>query len=248
MSIFIHSHDFTSGTSSDGTWQFGQSIKGNYKVDAQVMDTQDFPWLFAGQNTMVMRIHDPMNDLIYATFQIDFNPTIGLISDIATIATQMVNEIQGAIEAAAVDAPYAARTVSESHDPHSIVFHFDNDPVDILWQGDISPPYYSTINPSLGKSSTTPDELAIRDLTIDTSEMVTDPKFLEVYIEESSTEIINTHETHPTLLFSTRDSEFTGQTFEIRNETTELTIGVHKMGSVLPLPLTGQWYLMISPF
>lgn len=249
MSVFIHSYDHTSGTSSNGTWEFGQSIKGNYKVDAQSMDTQDYPWMWLGQDTMVFQIHDPMNLNATTTFPVTFDPSLGMESDINVIASTMESVIQAYIDLAAVTDPYAARTITAnvSTENQTIAFIIDNDPIDVLWEGFPMGPYYSTLNNSVGKADAL-NELAVLDFTISTVDMVTNPRFLEVYIAESATQYINTHDTDPTLLFSTRDSEFTGQTFEIRNETTDLNIQIKKMGSDQVLPLTGQWYLVITPY
>jgi hypothetical protein len=252
MSIFIHSSDYTSGNSSDGLWEFGVTLKGNYKVVSQVMDTQDYPWMLASQNQMVLQIHDPMNHSIFTNFPVFLDyATIGIITDLQTIADSITTSIQDRIDivAALPGDSYAARTVTNSIDTSNgtMTFHFD-DIVDVLWQGDGSHTFASTCNTALGKTPETPNENDITDLVISTATMVIDPKFLEVYIDESVTEIYNTHDTFPTLLFSTRDTEFTGQTFEIRNETTHLSIGIYKMGSLVPIPLSGQWYLMISPF
>lgn len=246
MAIFIHSYDFSSGNSSNGTWEFGRTLRGNYRVDAQSMDTQTYPWMWTGQDTIVLRIHDPGNVIDSVEFPVTFPSAIGLMSDKTEILNAMIAVIQVEIDTQALTEPYVARTVSGSVDPdnQSLVFVFDDDPVDVMWA---SEEFDSTLNASVGKVGAS-NELDVSNWTLSYVDMVTDPRYLEVYIAESVTEYITTHGTYPTLLFSTRDSEFTGQTFEIRNDTTELTINVRKMGSLTDIPLSGQWYLALTPF
>jgi hypothetical protein len=246
MSVFIHSDDYISGNSSEGVWDLGRNLKGQYTVTAQSMDTQDFPWMFAGQNDMVMRIHDPMDILAYTTFIITFDPATGLLSDPTAIKDAMVTAMQTRIDEVAIVNPYAARNVSGnvSTSLGTIVFVFDDDPVDILWTGDPIAEFVSTINPSLGKIGAA-DELNIGTETISYRRMVTDPKYLFVYIDECANEIITTSASKPTLLFSTKDTEFTGQNIQIRNNTTSLTIKVARMHETTAVPLTGQWYLLL---
>lgn len=246
MSIFVHSYDFTTGNSSDGTWEFGRTLRGNYRVDAQSMDTQTFPWMWTGQDTIVLRIPNPADINQKVEFPVTFPPDIGFMTNQTEILNAMIAVIQAEIDVQTVIEPYVARTVSGSVDEgnKNLVFVFDVDPVDIMWA---STNYDSTLNPSVDKVGAE-NELNITNWNLSYAEMVTDPRYLEVYIAESVTEYMTTHGTYPTLLFSTRDNEFTGQTFEIRNDTTELNISVHKMGGSNSIPLTGQWYLVLTPF
>lgn len=247
MSFFVHSDDYKSGgSSSNGVWSFARSLRGNWSVIGQHMDTQTFPWLTSSTNVMIMRIHDPMDTNVYTTFEITFPTSIGLQSDIATIANMMTAEMQDSIDTIAGGDPYAARLVSNSVDVNNqiIVFHFDDDPVDILWEG-VPDVFESTINAPLGKSGAS-NQLNVEDLTLTTHHMVTDPKYLEVYIEESNTQFATSHDTRPTLLFSTRDGDFTGQTFSIPKDGNTLTIQINKMGDSTALPLTGAWFLVLQ--
>lgn len=250
MSFFIDSDDYKDGgSSSNGTWIFNRSVKGNWNVIAQQMETQTYAWMSENNNIMVMQIHNPMNLLETVLFEITFDPSIGLLTDINEIAIQMTAAIQAAIDEVAVgDHTYAARLVDYTAVNNEIVFIFSDDPVDVLWQGFSDPPTVltSTCNIPLGRAADTPDELAIDTLTITadtTSTMVTDPKYLECYITESNTQFASSHGTKPTLLFSTRDGEFTGQTFTIPDHTNTLTIQIKRKGDSLPIPLSGKWYL-----
>src|SRR5688572_9858782 len=250
MSFFVHSDDFdTGGSSSDGTWSFGRSLKGNWSVIGQHMDTQSFPWLWDGCNFMVMRIHDPLEPLDYTTFEITFNPLIGFLSDLDDIGTQMVAEIQNTIDAVAINDPYAARTVSYTlqSSVETMTFNFAEGPVDILWSGDpLFPGLVSTINVPLGKDPDAANETGISNVVVSTHNMDVDPKYVEVYIAESNTQFSTSHSTLPTLFFSTRDGEFTGQTFSIPKDTHTLTIQIKRMSDSLIVPLTGTWYLIFQ--
>lgn len=252
MSFFVHSDDYDSGgTSSDGVWSFGRSVKGNWSVIGQHMDNQTFPWMWDGTNFMVMRMHDPMEELAYVTFEITFDPAIGLLSDTTEIANQLMAEMQATIDTVASDpeTTYAARTITNSvdNDAHTITFHFESDDVDILWQGGgMDPVYASTVNVPFGRTADTPDETHIQDLVISTHNMDTAPKYVEVYIAESNTQFSTSHSTRPTLFFSTRDGEFLGQTFSIPTDTHSLTLQIKRMSDSEIVPLTGTWYLIFQ--
>lgn len=249
MSIFIHSYDHTTGTSSNGTWELGQSLIGNFRVTSQCMDTQTYPWLWSGQNQMVVKSFNPEDIEEFVIFGITFNASLGLVSDLTEVATQIQNTMQAAFDLQGLSNIWANRTITVTYNAttQTLLFEIDDDPIDVLWTYN-SGLTVSTINFSFNLAPDVSDLINVDIFSISTVNMVTDPKFLEVYIEESPTQYINTHGTYPTLLFSTRDGEFTGQTFEIRTETTELNIRVCKMGSTEDYPLSGQWYLVITPF
>lgn len=254
MSFFLDSDDFKTGpgaSSSNGTWTFNRSCKGNWNVIAQQMETQNYPWMNANNNVMVMRIHNPMDLLEVVVFEITFPTSIGLLSDITQIAIQMAAAIQSAIDAIAVPPhEYAARLVDQTSDNEEIVFIFSDDPVDVLWQGfelfEGGANFESTCNVPLGRTAASADENTIDTLTMSTATtatMIIDPKYLEVYIEESNTQFATSHGTKPNLFFSTRDGEFTGQNITIPKDTNTLTIEIRRAGDSLPLPLSGKWYL-----
>lgn len=250
MSIFVHSDDFKSGgSSSDGVWTFSRNLKGNWSVIGQHMDTQTFPWMEDGNNVMVMEIHDPEDLLESVIFEITFE-FVGTLSDINAIAASMTSTIQSAINSVAVDDhAYAARLVDYEINGNEISFIFSDDPVDIRWQGfddGFGTVFASTCNVPLGRSPSTPNELAVYNLIISTGNMNTDPKYLEVYISESNTQIATSHGTRPTLLFSTRDGEFTGQSFSISSDTQQLTIQIKRMSDSIVVPLSGQWFLIFQ--
>jgi hypothetical protein len=255
MSMFIHSDDHASGTSSSGTWQFGQSLKGNYRIDLQVMDPQTIPWLWSGNNMLTLRIHDMddyFNEDRMLTFNVTFNTAIGTETDPTTIGNMIEGDIQARVDALAVGPnAFAARNFSHTVNTTNKTFDFTTDlPIDLLWTGypdPDGPDLECTCREAFGKG-TTPDELKVDEFTINYANMTTDPRLLEVTIAESPTCYITGHNTFPTLLFTTKDAEFTGQTFEIRNETTSLSIDVRRLGQSTAVPLTGSWYLVITPF
>lgn len=243
MAFFIHSDDFKSGgSSSDGEWQFNRNVKGNWGVTAQQMDDQTYPWLWNGTNVMVMEIHNAENLLESVIFEIEFDPSIGLMTDATLIANALADTIQAKIDLVKIDDPYADRAVEVAAADGEIVFDFGEDRVDILWQG-YADVYTSTINVPLGRTADSANELAIQFLTVSSTNMITDPKYLEVYIAESNTQFATSHASKPTLLFSTRDGEFTGQNFTIPRDNNSLHIQVKRMSHSYILPLSGRWYL-----
>lgn len=242
MAIFIHSDDFKSGgSSSNGEWTIGRNMKGNWAITTQQMDDQTFPWLWDGVNTMVMEIHNPENLLESTVFEIEFPPSIGLLTDVTDIANNLAATMQARIDEIKIDDAWADRTVEVAAGDGEIVFDFGEDRVDILWQGyDV---YVSTVNVPFGRTSTSANQLAIQFLTVSSTNMITDPKYLEVYIAESNTQYATSHGTKPNLLFSTRDGQFTAQSFSIPRDTNSLNIQVKRMSHSYELPLSGRWYL-----
>lgn len=243
MAIFIHSDDFKSGgSSSNGEWNFNRNMRGNWAITTQQMDDQTFPWMWDGVNTMVMEIHNPLNLLESVIFEIEFPVSIGLLTNATEIGNQMADTMQAKIDLIKIDDPYADRTVEVAAADGEIVFDFGDDKVDILWQGweDV---YFSTINVPLGRTATSANQLAIETLTVDSTTMIIDPKYLEVYIAESNTQYATSHATKPTLLFSTRDGQFTAQSFSIPRDGNSLNIQIKRMSHSYELPLSGRWYL-----
>lgn len=246
MSIFIHSDDFTSGNSSDGVWDLGRNLKGTWTVTGQSMDTQTYPWMFEGQDTMIFRIHeDRAAGVTYVTFPVTFDPALGLLTDPYAIVAAIGTAIQDRIDAAAMGEAYAATTVTTSVDTSAktITLHFDG-AVDVLWTYN-SIDYVSTFNPAVGKTGA-PDQLAITDLVFSYQRMTTSPKYLFVYISESTSELITTSGSLPTLLFSTKDTEYTGQVVTIRADTSILTLKICRMHETVAVPISGEWFLVLK--
>lgn len=249
MSIFIHSDDFkTGGSSSDGEWTFKRSIRGNWNVIGQHMESQTIPWLYVGNNLLTLRIANPVDPLEYSTLEVTFDAEIGLLTDLGAIASQLALAMQATIDANAMLYPYAARTVTPIPDSttQTIRFNFTDDPVDVLWEGDAEESgFLSTINGAVGHLNS-PNELSVTATIFHTYGMTTDPKYLEIYIAESSTQISTSHGTRPTLMFSTRDGEFTGQNLIFPKDGNTMTIQIKRMGSDLICPLNGSWYLVLQ--
>lgn len=243
MAFFINSDDFKAGgSSSSGEWVFNRNVRGNWGVTTQHMDDQSYPWLWDGVNIMVLEIHNPMNLLQSVAFEVEIPASIGLLTDVNAIGNQMGAAIQAKIDLIAIEDPYAARTVITAASGDEIVFDFGEDAVDIMWQG-IPDIYTSTINVPLGRTSESANELATQFLTVSTTNMIIDPKYLEVFIAESNTQIATTHATKPTLLFSTRDGEYTGQNFTIPRDGNSINIQIKRMLHDFIVPLSGRWYL-----
>lgn len=249
MSFFVYSQDYQSGgNSSDGVWAFSRNLRGTWRITSQHMDSENIPWVWTGSNTMVMRIHDLMDHNTYTTFEVIFNDaSLATETDLSVITTTLQNRIQATIDTEAILNPYAARTVTATLDGNVIHFTFSDD-VDILWEGDAGESgFLSTINPAFGKVGTL-NQLDTAGFDVTTLYMALDPKYLECYITESSTILCTSHSTAPTLLFSTRDGEFTGQSFTIPISTNVLTLSLHRIGNTASaVPLTANWYLSLDP-
>jgi len=249
MSFFVYSQDYQSGgNSSEGIWAFSRNLRGTWKVTSQHMDSQNIPWVWTGANVMVMRIHDLMDHNTYVTFEVYFQEAAyATETDLSVVTTLLQNEIQAKIDSEALTYPYAARTVTATLDGNVIHFVFSDD-VDILWEGDADESgFLSTINPAFGKVGTL-NQLDTAGFDVTTLYMALDPKYLECYIDESSTILCTSHATAPTLLFSTRDGEFTGQSFTIPSPTNILTITLNRIGNTVnAVPLSANWYLTLDP-
>jgi len=248
MSLFIHSDDFKSGgNSSDGTWEFTNNLKGNWHVIGQHMDSQTIPWMMNGQNTLVFRIHDDRNNSgVYVDFEVNFDyATIGISDTPVIIVTSMVQSMQTAIDTVAIDDPYAATNVTSSTDTvnKTITFMFDA-AVDVLWQNNFI--FVTTILPAFDLPSDYPNQLHVTSFTISYANAVIDPKYLEVYIAESTTQYDTAFGSRPNLYFSTRDGEFTGQSFTIPDDTSNLTIQIRRLHGTIPVTLSANWYLVCS--
>lgn len=244
--FLVHSEDFTSGNSSDGVWNFNRSLKGNWTVIAQHIESQDIPWMWLGQDTIILRIHNPADTNQYEDIPVTFPDTIGFMTDTTEIMNAMIAVMQARIDDIALVTPYVERLVSGSVDEGNgnIVFIFDDDPVDIMWESEVEG-FVSTFNPSVDKVGAE-NELNTSSWTMTYKEAYVDPKYLEVYIEQASSGYANSHDTTPTLLFSTRDGEFVNQQIYIPRDTFTLTIKIRRMGNnTNVVPLSKPWYLAL---
>lgn len=252
MTFLVHSDDYKSGNSSDGVWDLGRNLNGTWQVTAQTMDAQSFPWMWAGQDQMVLRIHNPDDLDIHATFGLTFNSSLGFITDLNVVATTIQNAMQAKIDEVAGEPmqSWAARTVTVTYDSSNrrLVFVIEDNPIDVLWHYDDpeTPSRVSSINPSFNLNSATEDQNNVSTFYVSTVKMVTDPQYLFVYITESTSSILTTSQSLPTLMFSTKDSQFTGQVMTIRETTTTLTIKICKMHESVAIPLTNSWYLVFK--
>lgn len=248
MSLFIHSDDFKAGgSSSDGVWEFNSNLQGEWHVIGQHMDTQSFPWMLNGQNTLIFIIHDDRAASgQYVLFATSFDyATVGSSSDLTVIATSLTASMQARFDQVAIDDPYCATTVNYSIDTaaHTMTFTFDA-ALDLMWQEIV--PLETTVRPSFDLPSDYPNALAVTSFTISTNHMIVDPKYLEVYIAESNTQYATAAGVRPNLYFSTRDGEFTGQTFSIPDDSETLTIQIKRLHGTLPVTLTNTWFLICT--
>lgn len=246
MPIFIHSEDYNSGgSSSDGIWTFSANLKGNWTVMAQQMETQNYAWLFTGQNNIevVTYADDEMSPPV--TFTVTIPASTGLKTNINNIATDFADTLTAAFQAVADDnsVPSYARTFTPvaNNITHLITFTVSA-VIDIGWSE-----ANTTIGASIGKYGA-PDDLSVTEFTISTANATLDPKYLEVHVAESNTIIYNAHGSLPSMMFSTRDGGFTGQSFQIPEDTNTLTIEITRMGAGQhPIPLQDQWYVVLEP-
>ncbi len=255
MSLFIHSADFnTGGNSSDGVWEFNSNLKGDWHVIGQHMDTQDFPWMWVGQDTMCFRIHNPDDNSVHVTFTVTFDPSLGYISDLNTVASTIQSAIQDQIdfEAAQIGQSWAARTMTVTADLVNNLLNFSvgTDFIDVMWDykdpDAIPSVILSTINPSFELAVDYPRQLAVSSFSVSSTNIVVDPKYLECYINESNTQYATASGARPNLYFSTRDGDFTGQTLTIPDDTNTLTIQIRRLHSQIAQPLTNTWFLILS--
>lgn len=248
--MFIHSEDFDPfgpvGTSStNGVWTFPRNVRGNWGVIGQHVESQTIPWMWDGTNKLLLTIHDPLDVEISVTYTVTFNPSTGTQNDPDTIANLLISDLQASNDAIALTSPFAARLFSFSlnTEAKTITLLIDDDPIDVLWEGLGN--FHSTCREAFDKASTS-NELNTQNVDINYSQMTTDPKYLECYITESNSEYNTSHGTSPTLLFSTRDGEFTSQSFSVPTSGNSLTIQIKRMKQTNNVPLSSEWYLILK--
>ena len=242
MTIYINSNDYTSGTSSNGVWDINKTLLGSYTLLSQNVESQDIPWFWTGLDSLVIKTWDPDIPATTNTFTVVFSSSTGLLDTVSTISTQLNTSLQDKFDDIALINPKFQRSVSHSINTsnQTVTFTFDQ-PVDILWSN-----VSSTIREAFGKSAT--NQINTSSMVISSKYMTIDPKYLEVYITESETQYNTSHSTSPTILFSTKDSEFTGQLFEIRKSQQQLTIKIYRENvESQVVPLSDEWTLVFSP-
>jgi len=236
--IFIHSEDYNLGNSSNGIWQLGRNLKGSFKVVAQTMETQSYPWIWSGTNNL--KINFPDDELNHSKV-VSLDYSLGNTVNYTEIQTLWEGNIQEKLDeiksdtTGAVDVTVAV-TFSDNH------FHFAFTGVPNVVQfllGDVE----STCAYAFNRNTTIAN---VNTISIANTNMTIDPKYLFVYIEEANSELTTTHGAYPSILFSTKDSEFLGQNLAIRSPTNILTMQIRRMHQDTPIPLSGQWYLIIE--
>jgi len=247
MSIYINSDDYDSGSTSDGTWSINRTLNGQYNVINQQMEPQTIPWTWTGLVTLVFKtsgVGAPVNPY---TIQVHLPTSIGLLSSLSAIATQIQTSIQSAFDTAeGVYAGYGRDvTVASDSILKTITLTF-SDVVSLQWTS-----AFSTFNQSAGipiPSGSPTDLTDVTSIVLSSKYMSINPKYLEVFIEESSSQYTTSHSSVPTLLFSTKDSEFTDQSFYIRGNVNQLNISIYRINiHTSPVPLSGSWNLILEP-
>lgn len=236
MSFYINSEDYDSGDRSNGIWNINRTLQGEYNVISLHIEDQIIPWMWEGVDTFSFRVSNGVDDY---EFDVKIDASNGLLSNISTIANNIQTAIQAGFDNAENEDIGYARTVSHSINTslNTITFNF-NDNISILW-GDSN----STINKAFNKNNT--NQLNVNTFTISSIYINVYPKYLEYYITQSSTEYSTSHGTSPTLLVSTSDFEFTGQSFYIRNSVNFLTIKIYRTNiNSDTVPLSDQWNLI----
>lgn len=229
MPYHIDSNESNSNVIYDDIWSFSSSLRGSYTVNAQYFGVGDIPWMWNGCHQLHV-----ISGTSAGTISFDY-ANIGTSTNIANIATSFQNSINDVVNALP-----DSRTciVSYTSDTTGTYFTFTfNDLVTLSFANGIS-----TVKYVFNKT----DNITSTAFTINTTYINTDPKFLEMYIAESITQYYNARGTYPTLLLSTKDTEFTGQEIVFREAVSNLNISIYRCNVPIVCPITNKWDIILS--
>lgn len=238
MSIEILSTDNSTGTIYNGTWNFPSSIRGNFNILYQYLDTQPIPWMWGNNNQLVISVTDGMNT---QNLIIPFNVSIGLLIDLNSAASQVQSAINSAFASLAITFPSLNRTVTVVYNSSSHVFIFTfSDLVSFKYQDS-----HSTINNVVDEHDNIDNGTVFTWTTI---HMTTTPKYLYYKIAESLTSCNTSSSSSfmPTLVLSTSDFQLTGQSIYFPSSVTTLTIKIYRQNDTDHIvPLTNIWSIIL---
>lgn len=230
--IHISSEDVDSGNSYAGTWYINTTLQGLYNLKSQYMDTSIVPWIYSGCNNwrftwQTITSTDSFSVSDQAIYSDD--PTIQLnyiSTQLNTILAQVV------IDDIYVTANVVYNSVTDEFD---VTF---SESITVGWENDQCTTKY--VFNKTGNETGFSISLSRKYLT-------TNPKWIECYITESSSQYITSRSNSPALLLSTKDNEFTDQEITIRNPTTSLNIQLHRTNIPnIPVPITSSWNLIFE--
>jgi hypothetical protein len=239
MSIYISSSDLESGTTSNGVWNVNRTLNGQYNILSQHFSVQNIPWMWNGTNNLKINFpDDELNHTKIVSLDYSLCDTINY-SSIAALWDTNIQDKLDEIKTETTGAVDVTVNVTYSNGNFSFVFTGVPEIVQFLF-GDPT----CTCSQVFNKTTTIGH---VNTITIANTFMTIDPKYLEVYITESVTQYATSHSTSPTILFSTQDSEFTGQSFTIRRNATQLTIKIYRENvTISTVPLSNDWSLILT--
>lgn len=225
MAYYIDSNDLSSGTVSNGTWNFSESIpNGYYKVLYQSFTLQDFPWMWSDCNNLVITTDTEAGEV---SITVTWPTYIGLYSsmlDVRTAFSDIITPLFAAVN--------PIQTVEYDSTTNVITISWTNN-VNVLWGSALS-----TFKYVANKFTT---EFNITQLQISCTNMTLLPDYLETYLNESTTIINTTHDTAPTFLWLT-NGQFLNQNFRIENNPSSLNVSIFRSNvPIAEIPLSGGW-------
>lgn len=241
MSLHISSLDISSNDQIyDCTINLSETLSGAYNVDYQYIDNTNIPWIWNANYQL--RVSQTDNGTNTWRKLISFQyPTIAFLdyaTDGNTIATSLQNSINEQTNAVDI-APGVRRICTVTYRDENLRFDIDFDgPITLLWEdvdtscGNI---WQKTVNET-GNSFQLP-----------TTYMTVKPKFLEVDVAESSSYIITSRGTRPTMLWSTADQSLIDQQIEFLNSTNTFSVKIYRTN--VPndvVPIQNAWSIIIS--
>lgn len=232
MSIHIDSEDHNTpgGTRYNGIWTLNQSVSSEYTVIAQTMEVQDIPWCWTDTNEIIISVEGteyvmaPFASADLSTYQTSTNKT--------TLASYWQTRLT-ALGSAVTPSFTCTWTYSSSTDMFAVAF---NKTVTILWSE----------SPCRGWFAKTQDETSTL-FNLNAAYITITPRLIYCVIEEGNSFYTTSNNFAPTLIFSTSDTELSGQEVVFDDQTKTFTLQLFLVNvTYSTVPLTAGWELILK--
>jgi hypothetical protein len=234
MSIHLFSNDYSSGSIYNGVWQVPTTLNKNYKVTYQYITVDSIPWIWNGIHQLVITAGSSTG-----TVSFDYS-TLAYETDTTIIANTLESNINTIVNAFPLT---DARNCIVNYNAATLT---DNAFYELTFDDNVVLKFSSTLSTSKYIFNIFTDQ-TISSINLYDTFIYTNPHFLDVYIDESSTQYITSRNTFPTLLWATNDVQFTGQEINFRGSTQSLTIKIYRQNiPISPVPIQGRWNLVFS--
>lgn len=248
--IYIRSEDIAGedDTVSDGSFNLSKMVGGPYHVRTlNLSSSGQVAWMNDGMSLVIGIKPDPLytNQPNPEGLIICFLTDLEYEFTLANIASNMEDQINHAISSNP-DLPNSdyLRTITVTANTSSQTLVISaNKKISLKWTS-----IYSTINESFGKPYHTKasDENNVYSVTVSTK-YITQPEFLEMYIDESTSKVVTTHETLPTLILDLTGGDMSNQAFNIFQNTRVLHVSIYRPNiKSVPIRMTKSWNMTFT--